>query len=110
MGLHRLPHTELLWSSDPLFRIQTIANIMVIKRSKKIRQALHLNDTSQVPSPENFNSNKLIKLRPLIDKLNSAFSQQYQQSSDKLHITAQAVKLAWHLFRESHLKSEPNPA
>ena len=70
MGLHDVPHTDLCWSSDPLFRIQPIANIMVAKRFKKIRQAFHLNDNSQAPPRGDANHDKLFKLRPLIDKLN----------------------------------------
>jgi len=83
MGLHDVPHTELCWSSDPLFRIQPLADIMVIKRFKKIRQALHVNDNSQAPPPGHANRDKLFKLRPLIDKLNREFSQQCVQSSSQ---------------------------
>ena len=83
MGLHDIPHTELCWSSDPLFRIQPLADVMVIKRFKKIREALHLNDNTQAPPRGDANHDKLFKLRPLIDKLNREFSEQCVQSSSQ---------------------------
>lgn len=36
MGYHILPHNDLYWSSDPGFRVNEIAEVMPVKRFKKI--------------------------------------------------------------------------
>lgn len=74
MGLHVVPTTECYWSTNPLFRVQPVADIMTIKRYKKIRQVLHLNDNEKMPKRGDNAYDKLYKVRPLIDKLNSSFS------------------------------------
>ncbi|CAG5057424.1 unnamed protein product [Parnassius apollo] len=53
MGYIILPHIDLYWSRDPGFRIYELANVMPIKRFKKILQALHLNDNSLEPKKRN---------------------------------------------------------
>ena len=31
MGIHNLPHVELYWSSEPLYNIQPVAQVMTVK-------------------------------------------------------------------------------
>jgi len=83
MGLHDLPRTELYWSSDPLFRVPAIAHIMPVKRLKKLREALHLNDNSTAPKRGDPKYDKLYKLRQLIHKINERFQSQCLQSSSQ---------------------------
>ncbi|CAG5022557.1 unnamed protein product [Parnassius apollo] len=49
MDIHVLPNISLYWSSDPMLRVAEIANVMTVKRFKKILANLHLNDNSQMP-------------------------------------------------------------
>ncbi|CAG4963420.1 unnamed protein product [Parnassius apollo] len=73
MGIHVLPNISLYWSSDPTFRVAEIANVMTVKRFKKILANLHLNDNSQMPKRGEERYDKLYKIRPMIKILNSAF-------------------------------------
>jgi hypothetical protein len=83
MGLHAVPSTELFWSTKPLFRVQHIADIMPIKRFKKIREVLHANDNSKTPRRDDTKYDKLYKVRPLIDQLNVAFMKHGVSSSSQ---------------------------
>lgn len=83
MGLHDLPRTELYWSSDRLFRVTPIAHIMPVKRFKKIRQAIHVNDNTAAPKRGDPNYDKLYKLRPLIDRINERFQSQCIQTTSQ---------------------------
>jgi len=83
MGLHDLPRTELYWSSARLFRVTPIAHIMPVKRFKKIRQAIHVNDNSTAPKRGDPNYDKLYKLRPLIDGINERFQSQCIQTTSQ---------------------------
>jgi len=69
MGLHIVPNFDLYWSTDPLFRVQNIVNVMAIKRFKKLLQGFHLNDNAKTPKWGEDNYDKLYKVRPLIVKL-----------------------------------------
>ena len=83
MELHQLPRVELFWSSNLLFRVQPIADVMTVKQFKKIRQVLHANDNSKTPKRGQPIYNKLYKLRPLLDIMNSAFMDQAVPSSSQ---------------------------
>jgi len=76
MGLHEVPSADRYWSSDPLFRVSPISDVMPVKRFKRILQALHINDNSQMPSHTDENFDKLYKLRPMINILNEQFQAQ----------------------------------
>lgn len=69
MGYNILPSIDLYWSSDPGFRVDEIAEVMTVKRFKKILQCFHLNDN--LGQPANI-TDKLYKLRPLLDSINEA--------------------------------------
>lgn len=71
MGIHVLPSIDHYWSSDPALRVDFIADVMPVKRFKKILENMHFNDNStQVPrSAPGYD--KLHKVRPIIDMLNS---------------------------------------
>lgn len=73
MGIHVLPNISLYWSSDPMFLVAEIANVMTVKRFKKILANLHLNDNSHMPKRGEEGYDKLYKIRPMIKILNSAF-------------------------------------
>jgi len=73
MGLHPLADITLYWSSDPMFRVQPIADVMPIKRYKKLLQAFHLNNNKKMPKYGSANFDKLYKVKPLVDHLNYRF-------------------------------------
>jgi len=59
MGLHEVPNVNMYWSSDPLFRVHPIADIMPIKHFKKLLQALHVNDNTKAAKRGEQNFDKL---------------------------------------------------
>lgn len=83
MGYNILPSIDLYWSSDPGFRVDEIAQVMPVKRFKKILQCLHLNDNAQQPAKTSDNYDKLYKLRPLLDLINHACQTNAKDSSSQ---------------------------
>lgn len=81
MGLHSVQDIELFWSTDPLFRVQSIADIMPVKRFKKILLGLHINDTSHASKRGERGYDRLYKIRPLVEMLNIRFKEQHVSSS-----------------------------
>ena len=81
MGLHEVPSLDMFWSSDPLFGVQPIVDVMPRDRFKKILQGLHLNDNSMTPARGDTNFDKLYKVRPLLDLMNTQFQNQSVTSS-----------------------------
>jgi len=82
-SLHHVPSTEHYWSTDPLFRVPPISNVMPVKRFKKLLQCLHINDNSLMPAKGAANYDKLYKIRPLVEKLNHEFSAQCISTSSQ---------------------------
>lgn len=81
MGIHKLPRLKFYWSSDPLLRVDEIANTMTANRFEKITQNLHLNNNENVLSKTHPNHDKLHKVRPLLDLLNKNIGKIYDPSS-----------------------------
>lgn len=69
MGIPILPSIDLYWSSDPFF--------------KKILENLHLNDISKTPSKTSPEYNKLYKVRPVLDMINSACQREAKQTTSQ---------------------------
>lgn len=83
MGIHVLPSIDLYWSSDPFFRVDEIAQVMTCKRFKKILENLHLNDNSMTPSKTSPEYDKLYKVRPVLDMINSACQREAKQTNSQ---------------------------
>jgi len=83
MGLHVVPSIDLYWSTDPLFRVRPISQVMPVKRFKKLLQALHVNDNSRTPKRGTASYDKVYKVRPLLNKLNEEFAGQCVSTSSQ---------------------------
>ncbi|KAG5900222.1 hypothetical protein JTB14_008104 [Gonioctena quinquepunctata] len=70
MGYHILPNVESHWSTAEDLKVELVAKTMSRNRFQSILSNLHLNDNSIIP---NNNTDKLYKVRPLINSLNSTF-------------------------------------
>ena len=81
MGIHSLPHVCNYWSSDPILRVESISNVMPLKRFKKLVENVHINDNSTAVPKGQDGYDKLHKLRPLIDSLNEKCSTEYEHSN-----------------------------
>lgn len=83
MSLHPLHEETQYWSTNPLYHVQLIADVMPLKRYKKLMECLHVNDNTKAPSREEPRYDKLFKLRPLIDFLNDRFSKECSLSKSQ---------------------------
>lgn len=81
MGIHKLPSLSCYWKSDPYLSVSAIQEIMTSKRFRKLLENLHLNNNSSALPRGDQNHDKLHKLRPLIDNLNSDILKLYDHSS-----------------------------
>ena len=81
MGAITLPNIDLYWSSDPYYRQDSVADVMTVKRFKKIREAFHCNDNETAARRGEPNYDKLHKVRPVIDALNKKFQNVYVPSN-----------------------------
>lgn len=81
MAIHELPHLENYWSSDPVLRFESISKVMTAKRFKKLIENIHCNN-NETNSPRSApNHDKLHKVRPLIDSLNTNIRIFYKPTS-----------------------------
>lgn len=83
MGVHALPSFKLFWSTDPLFRVQPIVDIMQRDRFMKLLNNLHVNDNTKTVSRDDPAFDKLHKIRPLLTEMNRQFSEQAVSSSSQ---------------------------
>lgn len=83
MGIHPLANLDLYWATDPLFCVPEIANVMTSKRFKMILRNLHLNDNQKMPKRGEPEFDKLYKIRPIVDFMNTAFKNGARNSSSQ---------------------------
>lgn len=106
MGIHKLPTLKCYWSSDPILRVNEIAEVMPASRFKKIIENLHLNDnTKQLPRKDT-NYDKLHKLRPLLDHLNVVIDKVYKSSS-WYSIDESMIKFKGRCFLKQYMPKKP---
>jgi len=83
MGTHGLPTFRMFWSTDPLFRVQPVADIMTRQRFMKLVGNLHVNDNSAAVPRGDPTYDHLHKIRPLLTKMNANFHKQAVSSSSQ---------------------------
>ena len=66
MGIVKMPNIESYWASES--RYAPVADVMSLKRYKKLRQFLHANDNNERKSDE-IKGDKLYKMRPILESL-----------------------------------------
>ncbi|KAL1444320.1 hypothetical protein MTO96_045582 [Rhipicephalus appendiculatus] len=74
-------HFYHYWSRDSLFNSEEIAKVMSFKRFQYIMNSLRVNDHSKEKKKGEDGYDRLAKLRPLINKLNRSFQEEYLPSS-----------------------------
>ncbi|XP_047106220.1 piggyBac transposable element-derived protein 5-like [Schistocerca piceifrons] len=80
MGIHQLPTLSNFWSSDPILKVEPIANVMTSKRLTKIVENVHCNN-NETAKPRNYPEyDKMHKLQPLIEKLLQSCENNYEPS------------------------------
>ena len=71
-GYHPLPNRRMYWSVDEDFRVTLVVKAMSRNRFDKIIRLLHFNDNQNLG-----HTDKITKLRPLMDRLNKKFMMAY---------------------------------
>ncbi|BFZ24894.1 hypothetical protein BsWGS_27933 [Bradybaena similaris] len=77
MGIHNLPRMEMYWSADERLGVPGVNKVMTFRRFKKLEQYLHVADNSTDDG-----SDRLHKIRPLIDVANRTFLESYKPRKD----------------------------
>ena len=80
MGIHKLPELQNYWSTDPLLGVPAVNSVMTSKKFKKIVEIIHCNDNTSNPPRGQQGHDKLHKLRPVINKINTNLSHAYKPS------------------------------
>jgi len=83
MGIHGLPRFRMFWSTDPLFRVQPVADVMTRQRFMKLLGNLHINDNNKAVPRGDPAYDRLHKIRPLLTELNANFQKQAVASSSQ---------------------------
>ena len=68
MGFHELPSWTDFWSCEPDLSVAFVSNALPRNRFAQILSNIHVNDNAAIP---NHNTDKLYKLRPMVNQLNS---------------------------------------
>lgn len=82
MGIVKLPSLDDYWKKDTLFHYSPIASKISRDRFKEIRRYIHFRDNTTIPPPGTPNSDRLAKIRPLIDKINERCADIYNPGRD----------------------------
>ena len=100
MSYHKLPSWTHYWNSDHDLSVAFVSSVMTRDRFAQILSNLHVNDNAAIPDD---NKDKLYKLRPLIDALNSNYTKLYHMSQ-KFSIDESMI-----LFKGRHSIKQYNP-
>ncbi|XP_064382929.1 piggyBac transposable element-derived protein 4-like [Halichondria panicea] len=82
MGVVTLPSIEDYWKKDTLLHYSPIASKISRDRFRDIRRYLHFADNTTLPTPGTPGSDRLAKVRPLINKVNERCSAVYLLDRD----------------------------
>ena len=86
-GLHQVPDGRLYWSSDNMWRVPAVADVMSRDRYDMIHRFFHVNDSSLQPTRDSENYDPLFKVRPFLDHVRhnclSLYKPQRQLSVDE---------------------------
>ena len=102
MGFHELPSWTDVWSCEPDLSVPFVWNALPRTRFAQILSNIHVNDNAVIP---NNNTDKLYKLRPMINRLNSNIVKLYNVFH---HISVDESMI---LFKgQSAIKQQYNPS
>jgi len=81
MGIHDLPALCNFCSSDPLLKVDEIADVMKCKRFKKLLENIHCNSNETKTPRDHAEYDKLHKIRPFIETVLRNCKGNYEPSS-----------------------------
>ena len=80
MGIHQMPRIENYWSTDRMLRVDQVASIMTSKHFMKLLEMIHIADNWNILPRDHPEYDKLHKVRPLLDHINSNCARCYSPS------------------------------
>ena len=78
MGIHRLPEITDYWSKDPLLGVQSVSNVMSLKRFQSLWRYLHCEDNTSITDARKVTS----KLKTVLETLKANYFMRYNPSQE----------------------------
>lgn len=100
MGYNQLPSYMDYWKNDPDLSVPFVSSALPRNKFSQILSNLHVNNNTEIP---NGNTDKLYKLRPLIDALNNNYIKLYEVSQNV------SIDESMILFKGRHSIKQYNP-
>lgn len=69
MSIVRMPNVKMYWFEKQNVRFAPIQETMPLKRFELLKQLLHFNDNSKILPYDHVDSDRLYKIRPIIEAL-----------------------------------------
>lgn len=106
MSLIKLPNLRLYWSTDPAFRTPQIAEVMTRDRFEQILKNIHFSDNTKSLPRNHVDYDRAIKIRPLINHINSVMPEAYSYSK-KMSVDEHMVKFKGQNRMKQYMKDKP---
>ena len=105
-GIKKLPDTDLYWSKDVALGVPYVQKVMPRDRFDKLTQYLHINDNEKAAPRGHRDHDKLFKIRPLFEVVNSKFLEEYQPSQN-LSVDEAMIAFRGQLAMKQYLPMKP---
>ena len=106
MGIVKLPSISDYWKKNPIFRYEPISSRVTRDRFWQIRRYLHFVDNTTVPPPGVPNSDRLSKVRPVVDYITNKCQTQYKPPQD-LSVDEAMVKFQGRSSMKQYIPLKP---
>lgn len=106
MSIHKLPSTRLYWSTNPVFTVPVVSNVMTRDRYEEIRSLLHFMDNNKQPKRDNPNYDKAYKVRSVINHFNKTFSETMRATKSQA-IDEHMIRFKGQNSMKQYMKNKP---
>uniref|UniRef100_A0A8C4NJI7 PiggyBac transposable element-derived protein domain-containing protein n=1 Tax=Eptatretus burgeri TaxID=7764 RepID=A0A8C4NJI7_EPTBU len=106
MGIKSLPRIWCYWSGNRALRCEWVSSIMSYTRFAKIRQYLQASNGSCVTERSDPTYDPIYKVRAIVDKLQTNFSQYYRPRRE-LSVDEGMIPFKGRLFFKQHMPNKP---
>lgn len=95
-----------LWSDNPILGNSKVKSIMSYPRFSQILRFLHISDSTKAPAKDSAKYDRLYKLRPVIDLLNSLFQAAYSLPQ-KLSVDEMMIAFKGRNTMKQYIQNKP---
>ncbi|XP_059162842.1 piggyBac transposable element-derived protein 4-like [Physella acuta] len=107
-GIHKLPAYHLYWSTDNLFRVPCVADVMSRNRYQEISRYFHLADNTKYIPKGQINYDPLFKIRPAITTIQFA-CKEYFRPGTAISFDEAMIPFRGRLSFKQYIKGKPHP-